>query len=59
MLNKIYLILGFAIVLFYAVTAFFGYEYGSSQKRRLPDEVRSLSGIRSYSYWHDGFQGGK
>ena len=40
MLNKFYLILGFAIVLFYALTAFFGYEYGSSQKRRLPDEAR-------------------
>ena len=59
MLNKIYLILAFAIVLFYALTAFFGHEYGSSQKRRLPDEVRSLSGIRSYSYWHGGFQEGK
>jgi hypothetical protein len=58
-LDKIYLAIGSAIVLFYALTAFFGYEYGSSQKRRLPDEARSLSGIRSYSYWHDGYQGGK
>jgi hypothetical protein len=28
MLSKIYLALGFAIVLFYALTGFFGYEYG-------------------------------
>jgi hypothetical protein len=59
MLNKIYLILGFAVVLFYAMTAFFGYEYGSSQKRQLPDEVRSSGGIRSYNFSHDGFHGGK
>ena len=59
MLNKVYLILGFSIVLFYALTAFFGYEYGSSQKRFLPNEARSSSGIRSHNYWHDGYHGGK
>ncbi|HKQ72353.1 MAG TPA: hypothetical protein VJ810_01400 [Blastocatellia bacterium] len=59
MLNKIYLTLGFGIVLFYAVTAFFGHEYGSSQRRNLPNELRSSSGIRSFSYWHDGYHGGK
>jgi hypothetical protein len=58
-LNNIYLAIGSAIVLFYALTGFFGYEYGSSQKRQLPDEVRSSGGLRSYSFWHDGYQGGK
>jgi hypothetical protein len=59
MLKNIYLMLGSAIVLLYALTAFFGWEYFSSQRKFLPDEVRTTGGIRSFNYWDDGYQGGK
>ena len=59
MLNKIYLILGICVVVFYGLTGFFGWEFFTSQRRQLPSEVRSSSGIRSHNYWHDGYHGGK
>ncbi len=60
MLSKIYLALGSGIVALFALASYYGWEFSSSQQRQLPEDVRqSAGGIRSYHYWHEGYQGGK
>ena len=58
MLNRIYVALGAAVLAGYAWLAFTGWEFGGSQARPLPADVRH-GGYRSFHFWHAGYRGGK
>jgi hypothetical protein len=53
-LNKVYLVLGGAMIAFYALTAAMGWEFFAPEREVIPGEVRSSAGYRS-----PGFRGGK
>jgi hypothetical protein len=60
MLKKLYLVFGCAVILIYGVSAFQGWEFGTSRREVLPADVRnSPGGYRSFHFWHTGFHGGK
>jgi hypothetical protein len=60
MLKKIYLGFGCLVVLFYGMSAFQGWDFGSARREVLPADVRnSPGGYRSFHFWHSGFHGGK
>lgn len=59
MLNRLYLGFGIAVVALYFVTAIFGWEFGSATQHTLPQDVRQSGSVRSFNFWHDGYQGGK
>ena len=54
LLNKVYLVLGGAIIAFYALTAAMGWEFFAPEREVLSGDVRSSAGYRS-----PGFRGGK
>jgi len=58
--NKAYLTTGLAVIAFYAVAAFNGWEFGTPPQEQVPADVRSSpGGYRSFHFWHSGFRGGK
>ena len=60
MLSKFYLSTGAGLIVFYLLTAFFGWEFGDPQRQKLPADVRSSpGGYRSFHFWHAGYLGGK
>lgn len=60
MFNRIYMALGAAVLGFYGLTAFTGWEFTNPERRVLPASVRqSPGGYRSYGFWHAGYRGGK
>jgi hypothetical protein len=59
MLNKIYLGFGIVLVAWYALTTFNGWEFGTSTQHTLPADVQQSNSVRSFNFWHDGYQGGK
>ena len=60
MLSKIYLVLGTGVLLLYGVAAWSGWELSTSQRQKLPADVRnSPGGYRSFHFWHSGYHGGK
>ena len=60
MLNKLYLVAGIAMIAFYGVTTFCGWEFGGATPQVVPSDVRqSPGGYRSFHFWHSGYQGGK
>lgn len=58
-LHRFYLSLSLFLVALYAMTAFYGWEFGATTQHNLPPEVRQSNSIRSFHFWHDGYQGGK
>ena len=60
MLVKSYLALATALLLGYGATGLLGWEYGSADKQKLPDNVRKQpGGYRTFHYWHSSHRGGK
>jgi len=60
MLKKFYLLVGSALILFYTVSVFQGWEFGDPERETIPADVRnSPGGYRSFGFWHTGFRGGK
>jgi hypothetical protein len=60
MLNKLYKVIGGALLLVYAAAAWQGWEVGSPRRQFLPPDVRnSPGGYRSFHFWHSGYRGGK
>jgi hypothetical protein len=59
-LNRIYLVLGSAILIFYGLTALNGWEFGQEEREVVPASERSSPGwARSTVFWHAGYRGGK
>lgn len=57
---KFYLFFGLALVGFYAVVAFMGWEFSNTKRQVIPPSVRqSPGGYRSFHFWHSGYSGGK
>ncbi len=59
MLTKLYLLLGGAVLFFYVLAAWAGWEIGSPRRQQLPPEYRTAGGYRSFHFWHAGYRGGK
>lgn len=54
-----YLISSTILVLGYATAGLTGWELDTASRQRLPPDVRSPGGYRSFHFWHAGWQGGK
>ncbi len=60
MLKKFYLVCAPLVLVLYSMSAFFGWEFGTSGRQTIPADVRnSPGGYRSFHFWHSGFHGGK
>ena len=62
MLNIVYIVSAAAVLLFYAVTEFSGWEFGSPPRRVEPADVRRSPGWSHHvtaHHWYSGFRGGK
>jgi hypothetical protein len=60
MLSKLYLLVGGALILLYALAAWSGWEVTTAPRQVLPADVRnSPGGYRSFHFWHSGYHGGK
>jgi hypothetical protein len=58
--SKIYLMIGIAVVGFYGLSSFKGWELGTPKREVVPADVRqSPGGYRSFHFWHSGYHGGK
>ena len=62
MLNIVYIVSAAAVLLFYAVTEFSGWEFGSPPPRVEAADVRRSPGWSHHitaHHWYSGFRGGK
>jgi hypothetical protein len=64
MLGRIYLAFGTAVLGFYGLSAFNGWEFGNPHRHIVPPGERRPGWVRShpyhtYHYWHSGYRGGK
>ncbi|HKV38058.1 MAG TPA: hypothetical protein VJX67_02505 [Blastocatellia bacterium] len=60
MFSRVYLLICVAIIGFYALSSFKGWEFGNPARQTVPASVRqSPGGYRSFHFWHSGFHGGK
>jgi hypothetical protein len=60
MIQKLYLIIGAAILLLYSWVGFTGKEFGNPERQKIPADARlSPGGYRSFHTWHSGHRGGK
>ena len=62
MLNIVYIVSAAAVLLFYAVTEFTGWEFGSPPQRIEAADVRRSPGWSHHvtpHHWYSGFRGGK
>lgn len=58
-MKRLYLISSTILVLLYGAAGLTGWELDTAQKQRLPPDMRSPGGYRSFHFWHSGWQGGK
>lgn len=59
MLSKVYLIIGTGLILFCGFMALSGKELGGGKRDKIPPDMRSRDGYRSFHIFHGGYRGGK